>query len=296
MKAISEILPPQALARISNLSLIARWIVEGFISGLHASPYHGFSIEFAEYRPYTPGDDLRHFDWKALAKSERKYVKKYHSETNMQAQILVDCSSSMAFGEPVSKLRYAQAVAAALSYLLIMQQDAVGLALFADRLVNYVPPRSTTRHFRNIVQVLQSAAPEPGTNMTVTINYLAETVKRRGMFIIISDLYDEPERILAALRHLRFNKHEVIVFHVLDHKELTFPYRALAEFKDMENEASVQVAPPAYRAAYLSAIADFTTDMRRKCSNMLVDYVLIDTATPFDKVLAQYLFKRQKLG
>src|SRR5579862_9485090 len=161
MRAISELLPPQALARLTNLNLIARWIVEGFIAGLHASPYHGFSIEFAEYRPYTAGDDLRHFDWKALAKSERKYVKKYHSETNMQAHVLLDCSASMAFGEPVTKLRYAQAVAAALSYLLIMQQDAVSVALFAEKLLNHLPARSGMRQFRNIAQVLQNAAPHP---------------------------------------------------------------------------------------------------------------------------------------
>jgi uncharacterized protein (DUF58 family) len=295
MRSISELLPPSALARLSNLNLIARWIVEGFISGLHKSPYHGFSIEFAEYRPYSPGDDLRHFDWKVLAKSERKYVKKYHSETNMQAHVLLDCSASMGFGEPVSKLHYGQAIAAAMAHLMVMQQDAAGVAIFADKILDYLPPRASMRHYQDITRVLANAKPQSTTNVYAALDHLAESVKRRGMFVIISDLYDDVDKILAAIRHIRFKKHEVILFHILDHKELEFPYRALSEFKDLETGDSVQVAPMAYREAYKSALNDFTENMRKKCANMLVDYQLINTQTPFDKVLAEYLFKRQKL-
>jgi uncharacterized protein (DUF58 family) len=296
MHSLSELLPPSALARLSNLNLIARWIVEGFISGLHKSPYHGFSIEFAEYRPYTAGDDLRHFDWKALARSERKYVKKYHSETNMQAHILVDCSASMGFGEPVSKLKYAQAIAAALANLMIHQQDAVGMALYADKLLDYLPPRASMRHFQDVVRLLTNARPTSGTNMFAALDHLAESVKRRGLFIVISDFYDDADQVLAAIRHMRFKKHEVILFHVLDHRELDFPYRALSEFKDLETEETVLVAPLAYRLAYKKAVTEFTEDVRRRCANILADYQLIDTETPFDKVLAEYLFKRQKMG
>ncbi|MBI4602408.1 MAG: DUF58 domain-containing protein, partial [Planctomycetes bacterium] len=148
MRAVTELLPPAALARFANLDLVARWIVEGFLSGLHKSPYHGFSVEFAEYRQYTPGDDLRHFDWKALAKSDRHYVKKYHSETNLRGHLLVDCSASMGFGEPVTKLRYAEAIAAALAHLMIRQQDAAGVVLFADEVVRSLPPKASWRHFR----------------------------------------------------------------------------------------------------------------------------------------------------
>ena len=295
MRSISELLPPSALARLSNLNLIARWIVEGFISGLHKSPYHGFSIEFAEYRPYSPGDDLRHFDWKVLAKSERKYVKKYHSETNMQAHVLLDCSASMGFGEPVSKLQYGQAIAAAMAHLMIMQQDAAGVAVFADKILDYLPPRASMRHYQDLTRVLANATPQSTTNIFAALDHLAEAVKRRGMFVIISDLYDDVDKILAAIRHIRFNKHEVILFHILDHKELEFPFRALSEFKDLETGESVQVAPMAYREAYKAALHDFTENMRKKCANMLVDYQLINTQTPFDKVLAEYLFKRQKL-
>ncbi|HLX64439.1 MAG TPA: DUF58 domain-containing protein [Planctomycetota bacterium] len=296
MRSISELLPPSALARLSNLNLIARWIVEGFISGLHKSPYHGFSIEFAEYRPYTAGDDLRHFDWKVLAKSERKYVKKYHSETNMQAHLLLDCSASMGFGEPVTKLRYGQAIAAALAHLMIMQQDAAGVAVFADKILDYLPPRASMRHFQDVSRILSNAKPQSSTNIFAALEHLAEAVKRRGMFVIVSDLYDDVEKILAAILHIRFNKHEVILFHILDHKELEFPYRALSEFKDLETSESVQVAPMVYREAYKTALREFTDTMRRKCANMLVDYQLVDTQTPFDKVLAEYLFKRQKLN
>ncbi len=296
MRAISELLPPESLARFSNLNLIARWIVEGFISGLHKSPYHGFSVEFAEYRQYVVGDDLRYFDWKALARSDRKYIKKYHSETNMQAHVLLDCSASMKFGEPVTKFKYATAMAAALSYLMVLQQDAVGAVLFADKVLNYVPPKSSMRHFRELVNVIAAAEPQKSTSIHSALHFVAETVKRRGLFIIISDLYDDQDKIIAGLRHLRFKKNEVIVFHVLDRNELKFPYAMLSDFHDMETDERIQVMPASMRAAYMEAIGGFSDEMRKQCSNMHVDYQLIDTATPFDKVLAKYLYKRQRTG
>jgi len=296
MRAISELLPPSALARISNLNLVARWIVEGFIAGLHKSPYHGFSVEFAEFRQYTAGDDLRHFDWKALAKSDRKYIRKYHCETNMVAHLVLDCSASMNFGAPITKLQYGKAVAAALAYLLILQHDATGVALFSNDVVKYLPPKSTMRHFREIVTTLEQAQPATTTNITTTLHYLAETVKRRGLFVIVSDLYDDPQKIVQGLRHIRFRRHEVVLFHVLDQSELKFPYVMLTEFKDLETGERVQVAPTAYREGYLKAVDEFTAGLRKQCANMLVDYQLIDTSEPFDKVLARYLYKRQQLG
>ena len=296
MRAISELLPPEALARFSNMNLIARWIVEGFISGLHKSPFHGFSVEFAEYRPYVAGDDLRYFDWKALARSDRKYIKKYHSETNMQVHVLLDCSGSMKFGDPVTKFRYASAIASALSYLAILQQDPTGIILFADKVLKYVPPKSSMRHLREIVNVVMDAEPQQTTSINAALHYLAETVKRRGLFIVISDFYDDKDKIVAGLRHLRFKKNEVIAFHVLDHNELKFPYAMLSEFRDMETNERVQVMPASLRSAYMDAIGGFSDEMRKQCSSMDIDYQLIDTATPFDKVLAHYLHKRQRAG
>jgi uncharacterized protein (DUF58 family) len=296
MRAISELLPPHALNRISNLNLIARWIVEGFISGLHKSPYHGFSVEFAEYRQYVAGDDLRHFDWKAFGKSDRKYIKKYHSETNMTAHLILDCSASMNFGKPVTKFRYGSSIAAALGYLMTMQQDAIGAVLFADKVVKYLPPKSSMRHFRDLTMMLGEAEAQSTTSISTALHFLAETVKRRGLYIIISDLYDDKESIISGLRHLRFKKNEVIVFHILDHQELTFPYAMLSEFRDLETKEKVQVMPAALRSSYLKALGNFNESMRKQCSNMDVDYQLIDTETPFDKVLAQYLFKRQRAG
>jgi uncharacterized protein (DUF58 family) len=296
MRGISELLPPEALARLTNLGLVARWVVEGFISGLHASPYHGFSVEFAEYRSYTPGDDLRHLDWKALAKSDRTYVKKYHSETNTRIHLLLDSSASMGFGAPVSKFRYAQAMAAALAYLMILQQDAAGLVLFADRILRYLRPKATMQHFRDIAASLQQARPQSTTDCSEALHRLAETLKARGLVVLFSDLYDDPEKIRLGLRHLRFRKHEIILFHLLDRRELDFPYGALTEFRDLETGERIQVLPSAHRPAYRKALDAFCADLRRECSNMLIDYHVVDTSVPFDQVLAQYLARRQRYG
>jgi uncharacterized protein (DUF58 family) len=296
MRAVSELLPPESLARFASLGLVARWIVEGFITGLHASPYHGFSAEFAEYRPYTAGDDLRHFDWKALAKSDRKYVKKYHSETNTRCHVLLDCSASMGFGSPVTKLRYGAAVAAALSYLMVLQQDAAGVALFADRVVKKLRPKATMAHFREIAATLETARAEATTDASRALHELAEQLKTRGIVVIVSDLHDDVDRIVRGLRHLRFRRHEVILFHVLDHDELAFPYRTLAEFEDLETRERVRVQPAAFRGEYLRAMDELTSRLRRECSSMRVDYQLVDTQTPFDQVLSRYLDRRQRLG
>ncbi|HZU95470.1 MAG TPA: DUF58 domain-containing protein [Planctomycetota bacterium] len=296
MHAPSELLPPEALSRLVNLGLTARWIVEGFIAGLHASPFHGFSVEFAEYRQYVPGDDLKHFDWKALARSDRMYVKKYHSETNTRAHVLLDCSASMGFGEPVTKLRYGAAIAAAISYLMMLQQDAAGAVLFSDRVLRYVRPRSAMTHFRELAQALDSARPATTTNAAQALHELAETVKARGLFVLVSDLHDDLEKVVLGLRHLRFKGHEVLLFHVLDKDEVAFPYRTLSEFKDLETGERIQVHPQVVRADYHRALDAFTDRMRRECSAMKVDYQLVDTKTPFDDVLARYLDRRRRLG
>jgi uncharacterized protein (DUF58 family) len=296
MRAISELLPPDALARITNLGLVARWVVEGFLSGLHASPYHGFSVEFAEYRAYVHGDDLRHLDWKALAKSDRAYIKKYHSETNTRLHLLLDCSASMGYGAPVAKFRYAQAMAAALAYLMILQQDAAGLVLFADRVLRVLRPKATMQHFRDVASTLGAARPESTTDVGETLHRAAELIKHRGLVVILSDLYDDLDRIRLGLRHLRFKRHEVLLFHILDRQELAFSFGALSEFRDLETGERLQVLPSAYRPAYRKALDEFCAGLRRECSNMMIDYNVVDTSVPFDQVLAKYLAKRKRLG
>jgi uncharacterized protein (DUF58 family) len=296
MRAISQLLPPEALARLGNLGLVARWVVEGFLSGLHASPYHGFSVEFAEYRAYAHGDDLRHLDWKALAKSDRAYIKKYHSETNTRLHLLLDCSASMGFGAPLTKFRYAQGMAAALAYLMILQQDAAGLVLFADRLLRVLRPRATMQHFRDVAAALDAARPQAATDVGQALHRAAEMIKHRGLVVILSDLYEDLDRLRLGLRHLRFRRHEILLFHILDRRELALPYGALSEFRDLETGERLQVFPSAYRPSYRKALDAFCDGIRRECSNMMIDYQVVDTSVPFDRVLAQYLAKRQRIG
>jgi uncharacterized protein (DUF58 family) len=295
----ARLLPPEALARLENVALIARWAVEGFLQGLHRSPFHGFSVEFAEYRSYAPGEDLRHFDWKALAKSDRAYVKRYHAETNLHAHLLLDCSASMGYaggaGAP-SKLRYGACLAAALAHLLGRQQDAVGLALFAERLERYLAPRASPRHRRDILAVLEAARPRGGTRTAAALHGLAERIRGRGLVVLISDLYDDPDALLACLRHFRFRRHEVLVFHVLDATERALGVEGLTEFRDLESGERLEVLPAAYRTAYRAALEGFVGRWRKACADARIDYQLVDTATPFERALAAYLHRRSRLG
>jgi uncharacterized protein (DUF58 family) len=291
------LLPPEALTRLANVGLVARWVVEGFLQGLHASPHHGFSVEFAEYRPYTPGEDLRAFDWKALAKSDRLYVKRFHSETNLKAHLVLDCSASMGFtsGGP-TKLRYGACLAAALAHLLVRQQDAVGLALFDERLRRCLPPRSSPRQRRDIVQFLEEVRPGAGTRTAAALHALAERIPRRGLIVLIGDLYDDAQELLRALRHFRYLRHEVIVFHLFDPAELALPWPGMSEFRDMESGERLQVLAPAWRAEYRRAVDEHVARWRRDCSDARIDYQVLDTSAPFDVALSAYLHRRSRLG
>lgn len=297
MASILNIVPPSALSRISNLNLIARWVVQGFISGLHRSPFHGFSVEFAEYRQYTPGDDLRYFDWKAYAKSDRNYIRKFHSETNVRMYIAVDCSKSMSFGTTgISKLQYAKALAASISYLMVSQNDAVGAAVFSDKILSYLPPKSSRRHLNDIALMLSSAKPQATTNVSAALNVVAHMLKRRGMVVLISDLYDEPESVIHSLKQLRFLKNEVIVFHLFDPVELNFDYAGMTEFVELESDKRMLVLPSLVRKEYQKAVRAYIEEMRKACSGINVEYQVLDTSTPFDVALATYLHKRSRLG
>jgi uncharacterized protein (DUF58 family) len=289
-------LEPQALARLKNLALAARGVVEGFISGLHASPYKGFSVEFAEHRKYSPGDNPRHLDWRVLARTNRLYVKQYHEETNLRAHILLDSSGSMAFGPAgLSKLEYASYLTAMLAYLMMRQQDAVGLTTFDSRIGLDMPVRSSPRHFDEMMTRLAAVKPGHSTRVAATLNRLAERAKRRCLVVLISDLYDDPEGIGRALHHFRHRRHEVIVFHVLDRAELEFPYRDTATFIDLETGERLQADPAYVRDEYRRQVEEFLGSCKRMCAESGVDYVLADTAVPYDAMLARYLVKRSRL-
>jgi len=290
---------PQAVARLGKLNLVARAVVEGFVTGLHRSPYHGFSVEFSEHREYAPGDNLRDLDWKALAKTDRFYIKRYEEETNLKAHILLDTSGSMGYKfqtDGLSKMEYGCFLAASLSYLMIRQQDSVGIVTFDDKIRNFVPPHSTTSHLNVMLQKLEDLKAGNLTNVSKTFHDLAENIKRRGLIIIISDLFDEPKEVIKALRHFRHKKHEVLLFHMFDKAELEFPFTALSDFVDMETNETLQADPKYVREDYLKQIRDFIETYKRDCGEGLVDYIVTRTDFPYDLMLSAYLGKRMRLG
>ncbi len=288
---------PAALARVKNLQLVARGVVEGFISGFHASPFKGFSVEFAEHREYTHGDDPRHLDYKMLARTDRLYVKQYEEETNMRVQILLDASGSMNYRHAgrITKLEYACYLTAVLGYLMIRQQDSVGLTIFDTEVRLDLPARSSPRHFNEMMQQLEALQPGMETRIAATLHRLANRFKKRGLVVLISDLYDEPEEVIRALHHFRHRKHEVIVFHIFDKAELEFPFRDTIAFFDLETKEKLLIDALGVRDTYLQLIREFVDNYRRACAEMYVDYVMTDTSVPYDFMLSQYLAKRGRL-
>ncbi|MFH1568170.1 MAG: DUF58 domain-containing protein [Gemmatimonadota bacterium] len=297
---LTRYLDPETISRISRLDLVARLVVEGFITGLHRSPYHGFSVEFSEHRPYMPGDALRDLDWKALAKTERLYVKRYEEETNVRAHLLLDCSGSMGFrsGGPMSKYRYACCLAAALAHLMLRQRDAVGLMLFRDRPLTLVPPRSVQSHLRVLLAEMTRAEPEDDTRMAPAFHDLAERLSRRGLVIVLSDLLDDPAEVMTGLRHFRHRGHEVIVFHLLDPRERDLDFdRSDTRFVDLESPEDVLTTQPWHvQAEYRRRMEELQQTYARRCADARIDYCLVDTATPFDLALSRYLVRRRRLS
>ncbi len=290
-------LEPEALARVKNLALVARGVVEGSISGLHASPYKGFSVEFAEHREYTPGDDPRHLDYKMLARTERLYIKQYEEETNMRVQIILDASGSMGYryATKLTKFEYAAYLTAVLAYLMTRQQDLVGLTAFDTEVRLDMPTRSSPRHFNEMMHQLEALQPSGETGLAATLHKLANRFKKRCLIVLISDLYDEPEEVIRALHHFRHRRHEVILFHVLDKAEIDFPFRETVAFYDLETNERIQVDPAYVRDVYLEQIEEFIAGYRRACAESSIDYVLADTTTPYDLMLSRYLTKRSRL-
>ncbi len=247
----TEYLNPEIVSRLDNLSLRARLVVEGFIIGLHRSPYHGFSVEFAEHRAYGPGDEIRHVDWRLYAKTDRYYVKQFEEETNLKSYLLLDQSRSMTFSShSVSKLAYAQTLAAALAYLMLKQQDAIGLALFDSQLRHYLPPRAKPSHLDAILGRMSHIQPGPETAIAPVLHQLAESIVKRGLIILISDLFDDPDQIMMGLKHFRHKHHEVIVFHILDPQELEFAFSTRTRFRDLETGELISTEPWHIRKAY----------------------------------------------
>ena len=298
MSDTAAYLDPETVSRISRLDLVARLVVEGFITGLHRSPYHGFSVEFSEHRPYRPGDPLRDLDWKAYAKSDRLYVKRYEEETNLKAYLLLDISGSMDFqsGAPMSKFRYATSLAAALSYLMLKQRDAVGLLLYHHEIESYVPPRSVQSHLQVMLKTLDQAAPRRDTRMAPAFHDLAERISRRGLVIVLSDLLDDPGEVLNGLRHFRHLGHEVVVFHLLDPRERDLDFRDETRFFDLEDpDHTLTTQPRHIHHEYRALMDEMIQKYRRGCAGSRIDYALINTATPFDTALSHYLVQRKKI-
>jgi uncharacterized protein (DUF58 family) len=283
-------LDPETINQAERLGLHARFIVEGFISGEHKSPFRGFAVEFTQHREYVPGDDLRHLDWKALGRTDRYYLKQHEQETNYVAHILLDGSASMKYGSgSINKLQYGKLMAACLSYLILLQRDAVSLGIFDDQMRQLMPRTGNMGMIENIMAVLANFDPTNATNIGNVLHGVAGQIKRRGITIIISDLFDDEAKILEGIQHLRFGGSEVIVFHVLDPFELEFPFSGLVEFEGLENISKIRTRPREIRKNYIRQISDFITRMREGCERNNCHYVQVNTATPLHEVLTGYL-------
>ena len=296
MTSSRRFLDPKVLDKISRLELRARRVVEGFLSGRHRSPYHGVSVEFAEHREYVPGDDLRHLDWKVYGKTDRHYIKRYEEETSLTCTLVVDGSRSMGYaGEGrMSKFDYAATAAASLAYLVLRQQDFVGLAVFDERIRSYLPPSNNPAHLKAVAHALEEGARAPKTDLELVLSEVASRTRQRGMVVLISDLFDGPERILSGLRKVRAREMDVVVFHVLDGDELTFPFKRFYRFEGMEDDRRLTADARALRAEYLAALNAFVDRMRRGCLGHGMDYRLLDTGQFLDVALTAFLAARAR--
>jgi uncharacterized protein (DUF58 family) len=292
-----DFLDPKVLNKITRLDLKARHIVEGFVSGMHKSPYHGFSVEFAEHREYAPGDDLKHLDWKVFGRSDRLYIKEYELETNLRSHILLDSSESMDYGSgETSKLELACLIAASMAHLILRQQDAVGIVTFDKEVRSFVPSHSGKGQMNAVLGTLGGASASNKTDISTVFHQLAERFTRKGLVIIISDLFDDPDRIMKALQHFRHRRQDVIVFHVLDEYEVTFPFQRMTMFEGLEEYPKLLVDPRALRQAYIEEVERFVARIKRGCVLNSIDYAQITTDRPLDIELTKYLASRLALG
>jgi len=286
-------LHPEAIRRISRMELRARHIVEGFLAGMHRSPYFGQSVEFLQHREYAAGDDLRHVDWKVWARQDRLTVKQYEEDTNLRCTMLVDVSNSMRYGRgPLNKYEYACTLAASLTYLLLKQQDAVGCVAFDERVRTTVPTRSKRNHIHSVIEALNVSGPGDKTDMYSVLRAVTETYPRRGMMILISDLLADTEGTVRGLKLLRQRGHDVLVFHIMDDDELDFPFTGPTRFEGLESDDFLNCNPRALRDGYLKSLAEFLDNVRHACAQATIDYALIRTSDPLDASLASYMSNR----
>lgn len=295
MTEVAEYLRPDVISQVANLELRARFIVQGFMSGLNRSPYHGFSAEFSEHRKYELGDDLRTIDWNVYAKTDRYYIKKFEAETSLDCYLCVDASRSMDYASAgfMSKFDYAICIAAALGYLSLSQQDSVGLITFDDKLRAFLPPKSKRSHLFAILAQLANTRPTGQTGLAAALHEIASRVRKRGLIILLSDLLADPEPVIEALHHLRFRGHDVIIFQVLDVAEATFPFQGQVRFEDAETSERLTTDPRSIQAAYLAALNNFIDSYKRECLLMQADFNTVNTAMTFDKALMEFLVQRQ---
>jgi uncharacterized protein (DUF58 family) len=287
---------PAILARLGTMELKARTVVEGFLAGLHRSPYRGFSVEFAEYRQYLPGDDLSTLDWKIYARSDRHYVKKFEEETNLDCHVLLDVSASMGYrgAAPMSKLEYGSILAASLSFLMNRQRDATGLITFDDRIRFRLPAGARRGHLHALLLALEQMQAGSQSNVARPLQQLAEALVKRSLVVVISDLLDDVEAVIKGLRHLKFRGTDVIVFQVLDPNELTFPFRGASKFRDVENSEEILAEAAEIRTSYLRELAGLTLRFDRELRGCGIDYVQLDTSQPLDFALVAYLAARER--
>jgi uncharacterized protein (DUF58 family) len=295
MSSAEQYLKPAVIQSIARLDLRAKFIVEGLLSGLHASPFQGFSVEFSEHRRYEPGDDPKDIDWQVFARTDRIYIKRYQAETNITGYLLMDLSRSMGYTyrQDLTKFDYAICLAASISYLMIHQQDPVGLMTFDDELKASLPARSRRSHLGDILSVLQRCKPTGTTNIAGNLRRIASMIRHRSLMMLMSDLLADQDEIIDAIRMLRFRGHDVIVFHILDEAEVTFPFTGSVDLLEPETNDHEIVDAAGIRAEYLQAVSDLRERFRTTCQAVGADYVPLDTSMPFDKALVEYLSQRQ---
>jgi uncharacterized protein (DUF58 family) len=286
-------LDPHVLAKVRGLELQARLVVEGYLSGMHKSPYHGFSVEFAQHREYVPGDDIRHIDWKVYGRTGRFYLKQYEEETNLICWLVLDVSESMRYGSgSISKYDYACMSAASLAYLILHQQDSVGLVTFDNQIRHFLRPSSQPSHLKEVVHVLDRAGVRDKTDMAPLFHDLAERINRRALILIFSDLFDEPSRVLEGFQHLRYKRHEVVALHVLDPAELTFPFHEATLFRGLEQWPELLTDPRVLRDGYLNQVGAFVHELQQGCRTQNIDYVQLLTDRNLGMALSTYLGHR----